>query len=90
MAWLIAPGNDDVLESYVSHDYDLTADGALRSNRRGLGVQPRDVWSRLDTQVADDVSWLVRERNGQPLSEYQQWRPETDETIIASQQRPWV
>ena len=77
-AWLIDPGNEDVLESYVSHDFDLTADGALRSDRQGLGIQPRGLWSRLYASVADDVSWLVRERSGRPLSAHRQWTPQTN------------
>lgn len=78
MAWLIDPSaSEGVLETHISHHFDLPdADGTLRSDIPR--VAKREVWTRLFDSVAEDVSWLVRERSGQHISEYRQWRPETD------------
>jgi hypothetical protein len=36
------------------------------------------MWTRLYDELAEDVSWLVRERNGQHLRGHDRWTPATD------------
>ena len=78
MAWLIDPSAPKgVLEAHISYRFDLPdADGNRRSNYPHVAT--RESWTRLYDSVAEDVSWLVRERSGQPISAYRRWRPETD------------
>lgn len=77
MRVLISADAEGVLEAHISHHCDLPdADGRLRSDLPRVAT--RESWTRLFASVADDVSWLVRERSGQGLSDYGRWRPETD------------
>ena len=76
-AIFVAVALEGVLETHVSHRFDLPdADGNLRSDIPR--VASREVWTRLYDSVAENVSWMVRERSGQHIREYRQWRPGTD------------
>jgi hypothetical protein len=78
-AWLLDPSpNEGVLEVDISHHFELPdAEGQLRGERPPVAT--REIWTRLFDAVAEDISWLVRERSGSSLRDYWRWRPETDE-----------
>ncbi len=79
MAWLIDPttDNEGVLEAHVSHRFDLDANGQPRHDDPS-NVAKRDSWTRVYDQLAENVSWLVRERSGRHIRGYGHWLPETD------------
>ena len=78
MAWLLDPGNEAVLEAEIAHRFDFAGVGTSRDDIPYRRVASQELWTRLFDSVADGVSWLVRERRGRSLSDYPQWRPETD------------
>ena len=80
LAWLIdaSTENEGVLEAHVSHTYDLPdANGRPRHDDLP-NVAKRELWTRLYDELAEDVSWLVKERSAQHVREFGSWRPETD------------
>jgi hypothetical protein len=78
MAWLIDPSaNEGVLEVDITHRFDLTGEYGEPRSDLPPAVR-REMWTRLYDAVAEDVSWLVRERYGTGIREHQSWSPETD------------
>ena len=79
MAWLLDPSaNEGVLEAHVSHLFDLPDANGQPRHDGPPNVAEREMWTRLYNSVAEDVSWLVRERTGQHLREHEQWDPQVD------------
>ena len=78
MAWLIDPSAaEGVLKAHISHFFDLpAAEGRTRGDIPCVAT--RESWTRLYDSVAEDVAWLVRERNGSRIRECPGWWPETD------------
>jgi hypothetical protein len=78
MAWLIDPSeNEGVLEAHVSPCFDLPDASGWPRHDGPPQVATREAWTRLYHELAEDVSWLVRERSGQHLGEHDRWIPET-------------
>jgi hypothetical protein len=77
-AWLIDPSDaEGVLEVDISHHFELPdAEGHLRGDCPPVATHV--TWTRLYDSLAENVSWLVRERSGTTIRDYPWGRPATD------------
>ena len=78
LAWLLDPSPaEGVLEVDINHHFEIPdAEGNLRGGRPPVATC--EVWTRLFDELAEQVSWLIREHNGSSLRNYWRWGADTD------------